>query len=731
MKRILRSLERVELRPWRIVAAYVAVFALWILLSDRLLESMVQDTRTLTTLQTFKGWLFVLFTAAAFYVLLRRFQRAYEDKLAIFNGMFEQHAFPKFLIDPETATIVMANASAPTFYGYEREAFTGMSVTRLNRLPQDKVVEIMNQAGHLARNSFDLVHYLASGEAREVMVFTSPVIIEGRRLFSSMVVDVTEARRKDRELARLDKLLSGFMRHSPHPMSIVDAEGTVILASRAWERFVGMPEGAAKGCKLVEVFGPEIGGTFEANNREVLQRGEAQEEEESFSFGGRSHVFRTIKFPINGDDGQPRAMGGIFLDVTHEKEVEAELRQAKERAEEANRAKSEFLANMSHELRTPINGAMGMIQLLSRGKLDDEQREYAVLALESCRNLTRLLADILELSRLESGHAAPADEPFSPREMAEGLRGVFAPVAREKGLDFDLAVDEDVPAALRGDGMRIRQICLNLLGNAVKFTHEGRVAMRISRLPDRRKDRVPLLIVVSDTGIGIPDERLADVFESFTQVERSFARRFQGAGLGLRLVVRLVELLSGSVCIENAEDGEGKGLRVWLRVDLERAEEDRAAIEEGGAAARAPGDGKPREREGPPSVLLVEDDRINQLALRLGLERQGFRVDTADNGQEAVTRFNAGDFDCVVMDIQMPVMSGVDAAKAIRQGSDRGAVTPIIALTAYAGHGDRERFLAEGMNDYLAKPVNLDELRGAIERSLSVSPKGGGGQAYD
>ncbi len=385
----------------------------------------------------------------------------------------------------------------------------------------------------------------------------------------------------------------------------------------------------------------------------------------------------------------------------------ATLLAAKEAAEKASRVKSEFLANMSHELRTPLNGIHGMSQLLADTALTHEQREYVDASLVACRRLMRLLGDILDLSRVESGKLGLVPEPFQLEDLLAAVTTAFEPACREAGLDWDVTLDPTTPKVLYGDAARVRQILYNLVGNAVKFTRQGGVRLDVWAGPRNAIGQGSVFFAVTDTGVGIPPEELERVFEAFHQVERSFSRRFQGAGLGLAIVRRLLELMGGVVTLESEV---GRGTCCTCALPLVRADLARPAPEAGSDPRAVP---RPARRER--RLLVVEDDAISALALRRLLEKSGHTVIVAKDGQEAVDLALAYRPDLVFMDVGLPVLDGVKAAKAIRQGLPG---VPVIALTAHAMAGDRESLLEAGMDGYMAKPVDGKALLQTLERFL-------------
>lgn len=489
-------------------------------------------------------------------------------------------------------------------------------------------------------------------------------------------------------------------------MYLVDIETLlVIMGNKAAEEFYGYRE--MQGLSLMQLSALTLE-TVQERVTECRMNGRLQLKTQHRLANGERKDMKG-QLTITRLPGYERPLLVVVLeDVTEQLRLERQLVVAKEHAEAANRAKSEFLANMSHEIRTPMNGILGMAELLNDTELDAQQKDQVEIILSSAESLLTILNDILDFSKIEAGKLEMEETVFDLKSLLERTLALMAVKVREKGLMLDFEFDERIPQLLVGDPVRLRQIILNLVGNAIKFTHQGGVKVGCE-LRKSDENEVILRFMVRDSGIGIPQNRMDRLFRGFSQVDASTTRRYGGTGLGLVIAKQLVEMMGGDIGVESVA---GKGSTFYFTVtlgcsDAEGREGDPGKMQEKSAKLQG-------------RILLVEDNVLNQKVVRGMLARQELEIEVAESGEGALAELARKEYDLVLMDIQMPGMDGYATCNAIRNGEigQNKRRLPIVAMTANAMLGDRERCLEAGMNDYLSKPVNRQLLLQVLQRFL-------------
>ncbi len=429
----------------------------------------------------------------------------------------------------------------------------------------------------------------------------------------------------------------------------------------------------------------------------------AQRDEESLVKGFRLGAVDYVLKPFSAEELRARVELHISLKMARE-----ELKKARDIAELAAKAKAMFLANMSHEIRTPLNGIVGMIDIMRQTNLDEQQREYLSIIDISSETLLMIINDILDFSKIEAGQISFEQISFNIRNEIDDVYKVLAHSAKQKNLELLVHIGQDIPETVQGDPFRLKQVLINLINNAIKFTKKGTVGVTVS-LVRKAGFKDAIRFEVRDTGIGISPENQRKLFRSFSQADTSTTRTFGGSGLGLAISKRLVQMMDGEIGVESTE---GKGSLFWFTVSLERTASESIVKEE------KQNDYKTR----PLNILLAEDNVINQKVSTINIRKLGHQVQLAANGREAVNMFMNNSFDLILMDVHMPGMDGLEATREIRKiETERKSdhPIPVIAMTATIYEEDIRNFYTWGMNDYLGKPFKPVDLAQVIERNMN------------
>ncbi|GFM35919.1 response regulator [Desulfovibrio psychrotolerans] len=547
---------------------------------------------------------------------------------------------------------------------------------------------------------------LATQEYTESRVYTEDEVCL-LTACSDQIAIAIERKRAEELMQESAEHYRAFFEDNHSVMLLLDsASGDILDLNKAAEAYYGYPRQrlAGKSIAFLNLF-PE------AKLREVLSK---LSEQRITNIITRHRLangeMRDVEvysgpFTVNGR----RRLISIVHDITRRLKDEAALSAAKEAAELASRVKGEFVANISHEVRTPLNGLMGMLQLLLETPLSEEQFSYIHTALQSSKNLLRVLNDVLDFTKMEAGKLSLLESTFRVSDILDHTASLFAQQARAKGLTLQVRSDGLPGDLYAGDDGRIRQVLFNLVGNAIKFTDSGQITVETWAMPDRQPECRRLFFSVADTGIGISPARIHHIFEPFTQVDGSLSRRYQGSGLGLTIVKRLVELMGGGLLVDS-EPGQGTSITFHVLVREPAKSICLLTATEDSASGLLQ----------PLRILLVEDEQVNMIMAQRILEKMGHMVTCARNGKAGLEKLHEQRFDVVLMDIQMPVMDGLEATRRIRNAASpmNPQDIPVIAVTAHATSRDRDDALEAGMDGYVIKPFERDILASAIHSAL-------------
>jgi two-component system, sensor histidine kinase and response regulator len=656
---------------------------------------------------------------------------------AVFHGVHDA-----LLLADDAGRVLDANAAATSLFERPLEQLRGAELgdlflfddgaERFERLWR----RLLDAPGHA------VTARVQGGEATRTHVELLVSLLRGARPATALVAvrDTTARfaaedalRQREREFVTLLDLLPGLA-------FLKDAEGRYRVASRVFCDATKTTPESIKGKTDWDLFPPELAAKYRADDQKLMS-GESlilSTDEGFVGDEGRPVRVSTRKTAVRDDQNRVTGVVGLSMDITERKaaeeklaaysaELEAaraaqerdaeslrrlvqELAEARTKAEAASQVKGQFVANISHEIRTPLNGIIGVIGLLLDHDLSSRQRELITLLQSSSQALMTLVNDVLDMSKVEAGEMRLEPAPLSVSSVIEDVVRLVSVRASEKRLTVVSNLAGNVPATVEGDAGRLRQVLLNLAGNAVKFTESGLVRIA-ARVAEDHGEEILLRFDVSDTGIGIPEERLPELFVAFSQLDPSSTRKYGGTGLGLAICRRLVGLMGGTIDVDSVP---GQGSTFHFTVPVRKSAAVASPSARPGRAAASAGAARGRR---PLGILIVDDNPINLQVASAIVEGMGHRPTMAAGGREAIDALGRNPFDLVLMDVQMPEVDGFQATATVRSGRVPGVdrATPIVALTAYAMKGDRERCLKAGMDDYLSKPLDANALAAVIE----------------
>lgn len=633
-----------------------------------------------------------------------------------YESIFNNGHTPMLIIDSGTGEIKDSNQAACSYYGYEKDRLLTMRITDINTLSQQEVFEEMREASNEDRKFFRFRHRMASGEIREVEVYSGPIYSDtGLQLFS-IIHDIEDKKKMELTIKRQQSNFEGLYEHSPEAIAMLDNEFKVISVNSSFERIFQYKLEEVKCQNITKVLCDENSYDESSYIKDSIKRGEfVRKETLRRRKDGRLIDVSFLGYPIISD-GEQIGVYGIYTDMSKIKEEKLEqekkiqmyirqLKDAKSKAEEASRFKTQFIANMTHEIRTPVNGITGLIELMEDTMLSEEQKEYFQLLRYSADRLSSLINDVLEISKIEAGKLELRTSRFNMKRLLNNIAGYYRLQAGKKGLELNCNADPDIPEFLLGDPDCLNQILFNLLSNAVKFTETGHISLD-AEMTGKSDSRVSVRFCVCDTGIGIPDGETEHIFEEFYQLEAVNKRKHGGVGLGLPISRKLVNLMGGDI---EARSEFEKGCAFSFEVGFQIC----------GFPGNTATDAEINMdtcHGVPPAldILVVEDDCINQKVLRKFLEKGNCNVTIAENGKEALEMLEQRTFNVILMDIYMPDMTGYDVALLIRKKeASIGVYTPIIAITA-AVQEEREKYLKAGFECCIAKPCGREQIFNAI-----------------